>query len=61
VDIAVDGTAVTTGVPFPPTVAWTTWSTVSRSLALTAGRHTVRVTATTADGPANLDYLEVSP
>ena len=60
-DIAVDGTAVTTGVPFPPTVAWTTWSTVSRSLALTAGRHTVRVTATTADGPANLDYLEDSP
>jgi alpha-galactosidase len=61
VDIAVDGTVVATGVPFPPTGAWTTWSTVSRSLALTTGRHTVRVTATTADGPANLDYLDVSP
>ncbi|RSD10701.1 carbohydrate-binding protein [Amycolatopsis eburnea] len=60
VDIAVDGTVVATGVPFPPTGAWTTWSTVARPVSLAAGAHTVRVTATTADGPANLDYLDLS-
>ncbi|UOX89599.1 carbohydrate-binding protein [Amycolatopsis sp. FBCC-B4732] len=60
VDIAVDGAVVATGVPFPPTGAWTTWSTVARPVPLTAGTHTVRLTATTADGPANLDYLDIS-
>jgi alpha-galactosidase len=60
VDITIDGTVVATGVQFPPTGAWTTWSTVTRSSALTAGSHTVRVTATTADGPANLDYLDLA-
>jgi alpha-galactosidase len=61
VDISVDGAVVAAGVPFPATGAWTTWSTVVRSVALPAGSHAVRVTATTADGPANLDYLDVSP
>ncbi|SFW72875.1 carbohydrate-binding protein [Amycolatopsis australiensis] len=61
VDIAVDGTVTAAGVAFPPTGAWTTWSTVTRQLSLPAGSHTVRVTATTADGPANLDYLDVTP
>ncbi|GAB3159334.1 carbohydrate-binding protein [Amycolatopsis stemonae] len=60
VDIAVDGTVIATAVPFPPTGAWTTWSTVTRPYALGAGQHTVRLTATTADGPANLDYLDTS-
>jgi alpha-galactosidase len=61
VDVSVDGTVAAAGVPFPPTGAWTTWSTVTRALSLAAGPHTVRVTATTADGPANLDYLDVRP
>ncbi|MGW3998303.1 carbohydrate-binding protein [Amycolatopsis sp. NPDC004772] len=61
VDISVDGTVVAAGVPFPTTGAWTTWSTVGKALSLPAGAHTVRLTATTADGPANLDYLDVSP
>jgi alpha-galactosidase len=61
VDISVDGTVVATGVPFPATGAWTTWSTVTQPVSLAAGTHTVRLTATTADGPANLDYLDVSP
>jgi alpha-galactosidase len=60
VDIAVDGTVVAAGVPFPGTGAWTTWSTVTRSLTLAAGVHTVRLTATSADGPANLDYLDLA-
>ncbi|HEY3472906.1 MAG TPA: carbohydrate-binding protein [Amycolatopsis sp.] len=61
VDVAIDGAVVATGVAFPPTGAWTTWSTVPKPLSLTAGPHTVRLRATTADGPANLDYLDVSP
>ncbi|MDQ7806836.1 carbohydrate-binding protein [Amycolatopsis sp. A133] len=61
VDIAVDGTVVATAVPFPATGAWMTWSTVSRQLGLPAGAHTIRLTATTGDGPANLDYVDVSP
>ena len=60
VDVSVDGTVVAAGVPFPPTGAWTTWSTVTRAVSLAAGAHTIRVTATTADGPANLDYLDIS-
>jgi alpha-galactosidase len=60
VDIAVDGTVVAAGVPFPATGAWTTWTTVTRSLTLAAGAHTVRLTATSADGPANLDYLDLA-
>jgi alpha-galactosidase len=59
-DIAVDGTVVATAVPFPATGAWTTWGTVSRPVALGAGPHTIRVTATSADGPANLDYLDLA-
>ncbi len=61
VDLSVDGTVVAAGVPFPGTGAWTTWRTVTRALSLPAGPHTIRLTATTADGPANLDYLDVSP
>ena len=61
VDISVDGTVVAAAVPFPSTGAWTTWSTVARPISLAAGSHTLRLTATTADGPANLDYLDVAP
>ncbi|SDY17545.1 alpha-galactosidase [Amycolatopsis xylanica] len=60
VDIAVNGTVVASGVTFPGTGAWTTWSAVSRTANLVAGSNTIRVTATTADGPANLDYLDVT-
>ena len=60
VDISVNGTVVASGVPFPATGAWTTWSTVSRSVTLAAGTNTIRLTATSADGPANLDYLDVT-
>ncbi|HET6706105.1 carbohydrate-binding protein [Amycolatopsis sp.] len=61
VDISVDGTVVAAAVPFPPTGAWASWSTVVRPLSLPPGAHTVRLTATTDAGPANLDYLDVSP
>ena len=60
VDISVNGTVVASGVTFPATGDWTTWSAVSRSVTLASGANTIRLTATSADGPANLDYVDVT-
>ncbi|MFI1886206.1 glycosyl hydrolase family 28 protein [Streptomyces jumonjinensis] len=57
-DITVNGATVATGVSFPGTGAWTAWRTVTFPAALQAGANTVRVTATSADGAPNLDYLD---
>jgi len=46
-------------LPFPSTGAWTNWSTQTLVVSLRSGTNTVRVTATTADGLANLDSLAV--
>ena len=57
--IAVDG--VTAGTPsFGGTGAWETWTTASVSATLTAGTHTVRATATTANGGPNVDSVTVT-
>ena len=58
-DVAVNATTVTTALPFPSTGAWTSWQTRTFPATLVAGSNTIRVTATTADGGPNLDYLEV--
>jgi len=58
-DIAVNGTVVAAGQAFGPTANWDTWADVTLTVTLAAGANTVRVTGTTATGPANLDYLEV--
>jgi hypothetical protein len=56
-NLLVDGTPVITGIGFPGTGAWTTWTTVSRTVALSAGTLTIRLEPTTANGLANIDYL----
>jgi hypothetical protein len=56
--IAVDGTTVATP-SFAGTGAWTTWATTAVTATLTAGAHTVRATATTANGGPNVDSLIV--
>ncbi|MFJ3903737.1 PQQ-dependent sugar dehydrogenase [Streptomyces sp. NPDC090025] len=58
-DISVNGTVVASGVTFPATGAWTTWTAKSVNAALKAGSNTVRATATSADGGPNLDRLRV--
>jgi alpha-L-fucosidase len=58
--VAVNGATVATPA-FAPTGAWTTWTTTTVSTALSAGVNTIRVTATTAGGAANLDYVDVAP
>jgi len=44
---------------FTPTGAWTTWAGQTASATLPAGASTIRITATTANGLANIDHLSV--
>ncbi|HCT80924.1 MAG TPA: carbohydrate-binding protein [Micromonosporaceae bacterium] len=57
--VSVNGTVVATP-NFGPTGAWTTWSQATVPVTLNAGSNTIRVAATTATGPANLDYVDVA-
>lgn len=58
-DVTVNGTSVGT-LTFTGTGAWTTWQTLTVPTPLNAGANTVRLTATTANGGPNVDYLEVA-
>lgn len=60
-DVSVNGTVVQAGQSFVATGAWTTWSDVVVTKALVAGTNKIRLTATTANGTANIDKLTVSP
>ncbi|WP_197289251.1 family 78 glycoside hydrolase catalytic domain [Saccharothrix sp. NRRL B-16348] len=57
-DVAVNGTTVQSGFPFEVTGVWTTWVTKSVTVQVAAGGNTVRLAATTADGLANIDFIE---
>lgn len=58
-DISVNGTVVQAASAFNGTGAWTTWATKTLTAQLNAGSNTIRVTATTNNGPANLDFVDV--
>ncbi|HUR08940.1 MAG TPA: CBM35 domain-containing protein [Nonomuraea sp.] len=58
-DVTVNGVVIASGLGFGGTGAWTTWASKSVNATLVAGANTVRVTAGTANGCPNLDYLEV--
>jgi hypothetical protein len=60
-DLSINGTVVQAAVSFPGTGAWTTWSDVVVTKTLNAGNNTIRLTATTANGDANLDKVTISP
>lgn len=57
--VSIDGGAGT-AVSFPGTGAWTTWTVVSVPVSIGAGTHTIRLTATSANGGPNLDRLDLS-
>ncbi|MCX4585147.1 CBM35 domain-containing protein [Streptomyces sp. NBC_01481] len=57
-DISVNGAVVSAGRAFDATGAWTTWADSTLTVPLKAGSNTVRVTATTANGAPNIDYLD---
>ncbi|MGN9908820.1 cellulase family glycosylhydrolase [Phytohabitans sp. LJ34] len=58
-DISVNGSVVQSASAFNGTGAWTAWATKTLTANLTAGTNTIRVAATTANGPANIDYVDV--
>ncbi|MGN9779328.1 carbohydrate-binding protein [Micromonospora sp. H33] len=47
-------------VNFPPTGAWSTWSTVTVPVSLGSGTHKIRLTASTSNGGPNLDKITLS-
>jgi len=57
--VAVNGTVIVASQSFPSTGNWDTWTTTTVTGTLAPGSNRVRVTATTANGGPNLDYLEV--
>ncbi len=58
-DLRINGTLVQSAVSFAGTGAWTTWNDVVVTKTLNAGNNTIRLTATTANGCANLDKVTV--
>ncbi len=58
-DLRINGTLVQAAVSFAGMGAWTAWSDVIVTKTLKAGNNTIRLTATTASGCANLDKVTV--
>ncbi|MEN6308483.1 MAG: PA14 domain-containing protein [Anaerohalosphaeraceae bacterium] len=59
-NLLVDGATAVSGISFVGTGAWTTWTTLSQAVTLTAGTHTIRLEPTTSNGLANIDYLMIA-
>ncbi|WP_205327881.1 carbohydrate-binding protein [Glycomyces sp. YM15] len=57
-DITVNGSVAQSASAFNGTGSWTTWSTKTLTVPVNAGSNTIRLTATGADGLANIDYLD---
>ncbi|MFI1886207.1 discoidin domain-containing protein [Streptomyces jumonjinensis] len=57
-DVSVNGAVVAAGRAFDSTGAWTNWTDATLTVPLQAGANTIRVSATTANGAPNLDYLD---
>ncbi len=59
--VSVNGTTVISSLSFPGTGAFTTWVLASKqTVTLNAAANKIRLTATTANGCSNIDYLQVS-
>jgi|GEM_PF-283760 len=58
--LLVNSSTVLTGISFPSTGSWTTWTEKSVTASLAAGSNTIRLEATTSGGLANIDYLKVT-
>ncbi len=58
-NIIVNGSTVTSST-FGGTGAWTTWATTTLTVNLNAGSNTIRLSPTTANGLANIDFIEVT-
>jgi hypothetical protein len=57
-DVLINGTVAHAAGAFDPTGAWTSWGSKTLAVSLNAGDNIIRLSPTTADGLANIDYLE---
>jgi hypothetical protein len=57
-DIVVNGSVAQSASAFGGTGSWTTWTTKTLTVPVNAGSNTIRLAATSADGLANIDYLD---
>jgi hypothetical protein len=57
--VKINGATVTT-IGFPSTGMWNSWTTVSTTVSLNAGRNSIRLEATTSTGLANIDSLAIT-
>jgi fibronectin type 3 domain-containing protein len=59
-NLKINGTTQVSGINFPATGGWTTWTTTAAvEVTLTAGVKEIRLEATTSGGLANIDYMQV--
>ncbi|WP_214316700.1 PQQ-dependent sugar dehydrogenase [Nonomuraea sediminis] len=58
-DVAVNGNVVSAARSFPSTTNWDTWVTSTLTAPVNAGSNKIRITATTANGNPNLDFVDV--
>jgi len=57
-NVLVNGATAVSNVSFAGTGAWTTWVTKTLTVPVTAGSNTIKLAATTANGDANIDFLD---
>jgi glucose/arabinose dehydrogenase len=57
-DIAVNGTTVLPSMSFPSTGSWDTWATSAVNVRVVSGTNRIRLTATSANGNPNLDFVD---
>lgn len=58
--VRVNGAAAQGNVPFTSTGSWTAWSQQTTEVPLSAGNNQLELTANTADGLTNIDWLQVA-
>lgn len=60
-DLLINSSTAVSGISFPSTGSWTAWgSTTAVEVTLTTGIKAIRLEATSSDGLANIDYMQVT-
>lgn len=59
-DVLVDGAVAATGLSFPSTSSWSSWSSASVEVPLAVGKNRIVLRANSASGLANIDSLKVT-
>ncbi len=58
--LVVNGSTAIPSITFPPTGAFTTWSTVSVDVSLATGINYIRLEGVTSNSTANIDYINIA-